>query len=115
VTLIEQAVSNIVYNAVRHHREQGHVAVILETSASAAGEQFRLRVVDDGPGMSAEELRKICERGFRGDAARTRAPEGQGLGLDIAHRVAALHGLELRFGASEFGGLQVDLSGPCAG
>ena len=48
------------------------------------------------------------------EQARTRAPEGQGLGLDIVHRVAALHGYSLHLQASEFGGLQVDLAGPCA-
>ena len=110
VTLLEQAVSNLVYNAIRHHRSDGHVALILD--GQDAGASFRLRVVDDGPGIPADELARIAERGVRGNAARTRAPEGQGLGLDIAHRVAALHGYALRLQASEFGGLQVDLSGP---
>jgi signal transduction histidine kinase len=110
-TLLEQAVSNVVYNAVRHNRPGGHVAVLLETTAP---DRFRLRVVDDGPGLPPEQLARIAERGFRSDAARTRAPDGQGLGLDIAARVAALHGLTLRFAASEYGGLQVDLEGPCA-
>lgn len=110
VTLLEQAVSNLVYNAIRHHRSDGHVALILDSQDAGAG--FRVRVVDDGPGIPADELARIAERGFRGNAARTRAPEGQGLGLDIVHRVAALHGYSLRLQASEFGGLQVDLGGP---
>lgn len=107
VTLLEQAVSNLVYNAIRHNKAGGHVAVILEASA----DDFTIRVVDDGPGIPAHELARITERGFRGDAARSRAPEGQGLGLHIAHRVAALHGYSLRFQPSEYGGLQVDLAG----
>ncbi|MBL8974476.1 MAG: HAMP domain-containing histidine kinase [Myxococcales bacterium] len=112
VTLLEQAVSNLVYNAIRHHRSDGHVALILDSHD--AGAHFRVRVVDDGPGIPADELARIAERGVRGNQARTRAPEGQGLGLDIVHRVAALHGYSLHLQASEFGGLQVDLAGPCA-
>lgn len=109
ITLLEQAVSNIVYNAVRHNRAGGHVAVILEASPR---DRFSLRVVDDGPGVPATELARLIERGFRGNAARTRSPDGLGLGLHITLRVAELHDLELRFGASEYGGLQVDLEGP---
>jgi signal transduction histidine kinase len=108
VTLLEQAVSNLVYNAIRHNRPGGHVAVLLEPR----GDEFRLRVIDDGPGIPAEQLERLVERGARGDSARTRAPDGQGLGLHIARRVAGLHGLRMTLGASEYGGLQVDLEGP---
>lgn len=109
VTLLEQAVSNLVYNAIRHNKAGGHVAVILEV---IEGDGFCIRVVDDGPGIPAHELARITERGFRGDAARSRAPEGQGLGLHITHRVAALHKYSLTFKASEYGGLEVVLAGP---
>ncbi len=109
VTMLEQAVSNVLYNAIRHNRTGGHVALILEPQPE---ERFRVRVIDDGPGIPPAQLERVAKRGQRGDAARTRAPDGQGLGLDIAHRVARLHGHDLRFTASEFGGLQVDLEGP---
>jgi len=111
VTLLEQAVSNVVYNAIRHNRKAGHVAVILER---AGGERFRLQVIDDGPGIPADELSRLLERGFRGGAARTRVPEGQGLGLHITFRVAQLHDLKLDLGPSPYGGLQVDLVGAVA-
>ena len=110
VTLLEQAVSNLVYNAIRHNKAGGHVAVILEPGESGPG-SFKIRVVDDGPGIPAHELARITERGFRGDAARSRAPDGQGLGLHITSRVAALHGFSLKFAASEYGGLEVELAG----
>jgi two-component system sensor histidine kinase BaeS len=110
VTLIEQAVNNVVYNSVRYNRPGGHVALTLDR---VAPERFQLRVVDDGPGIAAERLSRLAERGFRDEAARTRAPEGQGLGLNIALRVTQLLGMELDFAASEYGGLQVDFSGAC--
>jgi two-component system sensor histidine kinase BaeS len=109
ITLLEQAVSNVVYNAVRHNSAGGHVAVVLD---AATTDRFSLRVIDDGPGVPADELAQLSERGFRGGAARTRSPEGLGLGLDITSRVAGLRGFELRFGPSEHGGLQVNLEGP---
>ena len=111
VTLIEQAVSNIVHNAVRYGREGGHVAITLDTAEG----NFDLRVLDDGPGIPADDLPKLSERRFRGEAARTRDPSGSGLGLHIVRDVAQRHGFELAFEQSQFGGLEVCISGPLAG
>ncbi|MCP3161889.1 sensor histidine kinase [Myxococcus qinghaiensis] len=108
VTLIEQAVSNVVGNGVRYGREDGHVAVVLESTRAG---RFALRVIDDGPGIPDEERARILERGVRGSVARTRAPEGQGLGLHIAHHVAQVHGWTLTLSPSEYGGLEVCFSG----
>ncbi|MCP3099418.1 ATP-binding protein [Myxococcus sp. K15C18031901] len=108
VTLIEQAVSNVVGNGVRYGKEGGHVAVVLETSRQG---RFQLRVLDDGPGISEEERTRLLERGFRTNVARTRAPEGQGLGLHIAHDVAQVHGWTLSLNPSEYGGLEVCFTG----
>jgi len=107
-TLIEQAVSNVIYNAVRYNARGGHVAVVLEREPGAT---FRLRVLDDGPGIPEHELPHIMDRHVRGDAARTRGPGGHGLGLNIASRVSALHGWRVQLGRSEYGGLQVDFLG----
>jgi two-component system sensor histidine kinase BaeS len=111
VTLIEQAVSNVTYNAIRYNRAGGHVAVILEPTAQ---DRFCISVIDDGPGIPDAELSRLSERGARGAEARTRAPEGQGLGLHIAYRAAALHGFRLTLQRSEYGGLEVKLEGDLA-
>ncbi|WP_053333054.1 sensor histidine kinase [Haliangium ochraceum] len=108
LTLFEQAVGNMVDNAIRHNRADGHVAVILERRP---GGRFCLRVIDDGPGIPAEQLAAVIKRGARGEAARTRAPGGQGLGLHIAYRVSALHDFELSLEPSEYGGLEVAFLG----
>jgi signal transduction histidine kinase len=106
-TLIEQAVSNLVHNAVRYGNRGGHVAVVLEAPKS----RFRLRVVDDGPGIPQQELSRVAERHFRGGQARTRNPQGLGLGLHIVRNVAEQHDFELTFRAPDDGGLEVTLSG----
>lgn len=110
VTLVEQAVSNVVHNAVRYNDAGGHVAVVLEAPRDARS--FRLRVLDDGPGVPDDQIPRLSERSFRSGTARTRHPEGRGLGLHIAASVAERHGFRLSFARSEYGGLQVDLEGP---
>jgi signal transduction histidine kinase len=68
-----------------------------------------LKVEDDGPGCSPEDLGRIAQRGVRLDEAI----EGHGLGLSIASSIAASYGAELTFGRSqELGGFEVSLSFP---
>ena len=107
LTLMEQLVSNLVHNAVRYNEAGGHVAVVLELDAG----RFRIRVLDDGPGVPESELARLGERRFRGDAARTRQTKGSGLGLAIARDVAERHGFTLSFEANEPRGLVVTLEG----
>jgi signal transduction histidine kinase len=108
VTLLEQAVNNVVHNAVRHNDDGGHVAVTL----ARAGDRFVLRVADDGPGVSGEDLERLGTRRFRSDAARTRDPGGRGLGLHIARRVAEHHGFDLAFRNRAPRGLEAAIEGP---
>ncbi len=113
VTLIEQAVSNVVYNAIRYNRMGGHVAVIVELVGT---QQFMLRVIDDGPGILASNRARLMERSVRGTNGRGRSGVGQGLGqglgLSITREVCALHEWSLQLTDSEAGGLEVILTGP---
>jgi signal transduction histidine kinase len=111
VTLLEQAASNLVHNAIHYGKAGGHVAIILDTSD--AGRRFSLRVIDDGPGIPPEERTRLTEPSVRGGAGRRSRPDGQGLGLHIVSQVAARHGFDLRIGESEYGGAEVEISGPC--
>ncbi|MGZ3417427.1 MAG: sensor histidine kinase [Polyangiales bacterium] len=106
-TFLEQAVSNVVYNAIRHNEPGGHVAVVLEMSV----DRFELKVLDDGPGIEEGEMERVVQRSVRGEAARTRHPDGRGLGLAITRRVAELHDLALSFEPVEPRGLMVRLEG----
>ncbi len=108
VTLVEQALSNVVHNAVRYNKSGGHVAVLLE----AKDGRFSVRAFDDGPGVPEHELAKIAERSYRTDVARARHPDGMGLGLSIAKDVAERHGFDLSLKKSDAGGLEVEIRGP---
>jgi signal transduction histidine kinase len=103
LTLLEQALGNVVQNAIRYNRAGGHVAVVVEGSEDA----WSLKVVDDGPGIPERERARVLEPSFRGSEARTRHPHGMGLGLHIANDVAKRHGLHLDLSDTEGGGLTV--------
>lgn len=107
VTLLEQAVSNLIHNAVRYVEPGGHVAVVL----ARQGASFSLRILDDGPGIPAELRNRVFERAFRSDEARSRHPGGLGLGLSIALDVARRHGFQLELRSPEAGGAEFELRG----
>ena len=108
LTLVEQAIGNLVHNAIRYNRPRGHVAVVLEREA----DRFQLRVIDDGPGLDPAELERVSERGYRGYRARSRHPHGMGLGLNISRDVAERHGWTLELESPDEGGLTAHLRGP---
>lgn len=106
--LAERAIANLVHNAVRHGRDGGHIAVVLER----VDETFELTVADDGPGLAVEQLADLQEATFRTDGAR---PRSGGLGLAITLEAARRFGWEVRFEAGEPQGLRVVVRGACRG
>ena len=107
VTLIEQAVNNLVHNAIQYNHPGGHVALVLEADATT----FALRVSDDGPGVPGPDLARLGESRFRSEEARSRRPNGMGLGLSIARDVARRHEFTLNLGNRAEGGFEAILAG----
>jgi signal transduction histidine kinase len=105
MTFIEQAFNNVIFNAIRYNNRDGHVAVILETAGDGA--RAGMSVIDDGPGIPEEEMAKLVERYYRRGKERGRGVDNQGIGLNIASRIAAMHGWEFELSKSDFGGLKV--------
>lgn len=85
---LQQAVSNLLSNAIKFTPAGGHV----EVGLSAVGRQARLRVVDDGEGMSPAFLPFAFERFRQQDSTSTRAHHGLGLGLYVVRHVVGHHG-----------------------
>ncbi len=87
-TLVEQAFSNLVQNAVQYNNPNGHVSIILEHEPN---DTFQFRVIDDGPGIAPDLSQKLLQRGIRSDDARNRNTSGQGFGLAITQQVCTRH------------------------
>lgn len=86
---INQVLSNLVSNALRHTPEAGRI----ELSAAADESVILLRVRDNGPGIDDEDLPHIFERFYRGDRSRQQNENGEsGLGLAIARSIVEAHG-----------------------
>jgi two-component system sensor histidine kinase TctE len=82
--LLEEALGNLVNNAIAHTPSGGSVTVQCGSDAEAAF----LAVIDTGIGIPAAERKLVLERFFRGSNARG---DGTGLGLAIVNEVAQLH------------------------
>lgn len=106
--MAEQALANLVHNAVAHGEPGGHVAVLLEVANGC----FTLTVVDDGPGVPPVDLPRLGERTFRSDEARRRDPKGSGLGLAISSEVCRRAGWRLELRAEHPRGLRATITGP---
>jgi signal transduction histidine kinase len=107
--LVERALSNLIDNAMRHAATAEPVRVRLECVDGEA----RVTVVDNGPGLPPELLRRLAA----GEPVREpplRRPGGGigGLGLAIAQRVAELHGGRLLAAAAPGQGTRLELSLP---
>ncbi|TAK14073.1 MAG: HAMP domain-containing histidine kinase [Anaerolineae bacterium] len=89
---LNQVLSNLVSNALRHTPEGGTITVETETLTGEA-RNVRIRVTDTGVGISAEDLPFIFDRFWRGDKSRTRDGHvSSGLGLAIAQQLVQAHG-----------------------
>jgi len=86
--LLEQAVVNLVDNAIKYSEPDKQVLV----EAAATGGEVYLIVKDEGCGIEAEHLDRIFERFYRVDSGRSRSLGGTGLGLAIVKHIAQAHG-----------------------
>jgi two-component system phosphate regulon sensor histidine kinase PhoR len=86
--LLEQAVLNLIDNAVKYSAAGQAVRV---AAASVEGELV-ISVEDHGCGIAREHLPRIFERFYRVDRARSRELGGTGLGLSIVKHIAQAHG-----------------------
>jgi signal transduction histidine kinase len=84
---MQQVLGNVVANAIRHSPDGGRIVL----TARANGGRPRLEVVDEGPGIPADELERVFERFYRSDRARSGDEGGAGLGLAIARWIVELH------------------------
>ncbi len=95
--MIQQALSNLLDNALKYSPE----GAVVELHAERDPDGVKVAVIDQGVGMSDDDMKRATERFFRAEAAR-HSP-GFGLGLTLVQAVAQLHGRDLVLSHGEAG------------
>lgn len=85
---MEQAIENVVGNALRHTPIEGRISL----RASRDGERVVIEVSDSGEGISSEHLPHIFDRFYKASSTNGLASPGTGLGLSIVKAIIARHG-----------------------
>ena len=85
--LLEQAVVNLLDNAIKYSEPNREVRV----TGSAVGDEVTISVADRGCGIADEHAARIFERFYRVDRARSRKMGGTGLGLAIVKHIVQAH------------------------
>jgi signal transduction histidine kinase len=107
---VERVLFNLLTNALRHTPSDGSVAVVIEPD----GSEVRVAVEDTGAGLTGEAPARMFERFWRGDAARTGANGGAGLGLAIAQGLVQAQGGRIWAEQRSGGGARVCFTLPAA-
>ncbi len=95
---IEQVMTNLIDNALRHTPQGGQVHVHVEN----IGDYAKVSINDTGAGITEKDLEFVFERFYKADKARTLGKGGTGLGLAIASNIIKAHSGEI-YAESKFG------------
>ncbi|KYD07977.1 cell wall metabolism sensor histidine kinase WalK [Heyndrickxia sporothermodurans] len=105
---LTQVLDNIISNALKYSPEGGQITF----RARELNEMIELSISDQGMGIPKDNLKKIFERFYRVDKARTRKMGGSGLGLAIAKEMVEAHGGEIWARSEEGKGTTIYLTLP---
>lgn len=107
---LRQLFNNLFENSCRYTDAGG----ALQVQARHERGRAVIDVMDSGPGVPAEQLPRLFERFFRGEASRSRKSGGAGLGLSICQRIVEAHEGRIEAKASPLGGLWLRVEIPAA-
>ena len=85
---IERVIANLVSNAHKYSPRGG----LIRIEVLREGADHVVRVIDEGPGIGADEVEAVFSPYYRGSRADTSPVQGSGLGLSIARYLTELHG-----------------------
>lgn len=110
---LTRAVSNLLVNGIRHAPDGSEILISATTRDDG---NLVLSILDHGTGVSIENLGRMFEVGWRGDAARTTesdygVPSGAGLGLAIVRGIVQAHGGDVNARTVD-GGFCLDITLP---
>ncbi|MCD7035672.1 HAMP domain-containing histidine kinase [Metabacillus sp. GX 13764] len=103
---LEQVLIIVLDNAMKYSKEK--IDVFIESN----GNKVIIRIQDYGIGIPKEEARKVFERFYRVDKARSRETGGTGLGLSIAKNIVSLHSGKIEINSEAGKGTEVRISLP---
>jgi two-component system heavy metal sensor histidine kinase CusS len=87
LVLFRRALTNLLSNAFRYTPQNGRIAL----SVTTINGSVEVAVSDTGIGIEKDNQKKVLDRFFRADKARTLHPQGTGLGLAIVKSIMDLH------------------------
>jgi len=107
-TRLRQALGNLVRNALVHTPPETPIEVAVGTENGLA----HVTVSDHGPGLGADDAKRVFEPFYRADPSRSRYSGGVGLGLSIVAAVAGAHGGQATAKETPGGGATFELELP---
>jgi two-component system, OmpR family, sensor histidine kinase BaeS len=107
---LRQVVNALLDNALRHAPTGSEVRVVV----GRLGDEGRIEVLDEGPGVGEEHRPHVFRRLYRAEASRQRETGGSGLGLAIVAAIMALHGGRAEVGSRDGGGGRFSVTLPLA-
>lgn len=107
--LMEQAIVNLLDNAIKYSPEQTQVAVRVFNEDGMC----QIEVIDQGIGIPRKYHDRLFERFFRVDKARSKSAGGTGLGLSIVKHIVALHGGQVHVSSRKGQGSTFTIGVPC--
>ena len=111
---LSQLVDNLIDNAMKYTTEDGTIAITLK----AQDQMAVLEVKDSGIGISPQYQKRVFERFYRVDKARSQSLGGTGLGLSIVKNIAEKHGgtvsVKSQFGSGSTFIIQLPINKPAA-
>ncbi len=105
---IEQVIINIISNSIEYTPEKGKIDVKLAED----NEYICIKVIDNGIGIPKEDAKRLFERFYRVDKARSRMLGGTGLGLSIAKQIIEAHNGSINLKSSYGVGTEVTIKLP---
>jgi len=105
---LEKMLVNLVKNSIIYGKKNGHTKI----TAKKSGNLVIINVIDDGIGMSKEDLPHVFERFYRADKFHNSGGNSIGLGLAIVKWVAELHGGEVSVKSTKNKGSKFSISLP---
>lgn len=91
--LISIVFSNLIDNAIKASNKNGKIIIECEENTK----ETKIRIIDNGIGISSEQINHIKEPFYRTDTSRSRSNGGTGLGLSLCDKIIKAHNGELLF------------------